>query len=196
MDVPAGEAIEQALVDYVTERCAAVRVEVRWLGLDPARLAPGGRPGFDGDPCQANPTLTLTWAVGADPDRLRVRPDLVVWVPAQVAAHPVAVGGEVEAVPGEARLSDLVGGAWADGAAVAVRELRAGEALTQLNVAAVPDAVTGAIVKVVVTSGSLRIAAEGRLLHGARVGELVRVYNQATDTVLRGVLVSSDTVEL
>jgi hypothetical protein len=122
--VDAAPEVEAALVDYVTERCGALRVEVRWLGLDPARLAPGGRPGFDGDPCRANPTLTLTWSVGTDPDRLRVRPDLVVWVPALVAARPVAAGAPVEAVAGEARLDDLAAGAWTGGDAVAARPAR------------------------------------------------------------------------
>jgi flagella basal body P-ring formation protein FlgA len=194
--VDAAPAIEAALVEYVAERCGAVRVEVRWLGLDPARLLEGGRPGFDGDPCRANPTLTLTWSVGADPDRLRVRPDLVVWVPALVAARPVASGQPVEVVPGEARLSDLAAGAWTGGDAVATRAMRAGEALTRSSVREVPDADSGATVVLRVTAGSLQILAEGRLLQDASVGDEVRAYNEATDAVVRGILVAPDTVEL
>lgn len=195
MDAPPAE-LESALVAYVTERCSATRVEVRWLGLDPARLEPGGRPAFDGDPCRANPTLTLTWSVGADPDRLRVRPDLVVWVAAAVAARPVEAGAAVPAVIGEARLTELAAGAWTGGEAVAVRGMRAGEPLTRASVRAVPDARSGANVVLGVTAGALRIEADGRLLHDAALGDVVRAYNQATDAVVRGVLVAPDRVEL
>jgi flagella basal body P-ring formation protein FlgA len=59
-----------------------------------------------------------------------------------------------------------------------------------------PDAPSGAAVMLRVTAGALQIVAEGRLLQDASVGDEVRAYNQATDAVVRGVLVAPDTVEL
>lgn len=195
----AGVAIEAALVAYVTEQCGAERVEVRWLGLDPARLTPGGRPGWRGDPCRANPTLGLTWAVGADPDHLTVRPELDVWVAAPIAARPVARGELVEVTDGVVPLASLAGGRW-DGepglALVAATALRAGEPLTRLNVQVPADAPSGARVDVRVRVGDLVVTADGRLLSDGTVGQEVRAYVDATRAVVRGVLVADDAVDV
>lgn len=195
---PAAE-IEAALVAYVTEQCRAERVEVRWLGLDPARLTPGGRAGWRGDPCRANPTLGLTWAVGADPDHLTVRPDLDVWVSAPIAARPVARGEPVEVTDGVVPMASLSGGAWTGepGATlIAATALRAGEPLTRLNVRVAADAPSGSQVKLRVRVGDLVVTADGRLLSDGTVGHEVRAYVDATRAVVQGVLVSSDAVDV
>jgi flagella basal body P-ring formation protein FlgA len=54
----------------------------------------------------------------------------------------------------------------------------------------------GAAVTITVRVGALEVRADGRLLHAAGIGEAVRVHNQATGAVVRGVLVAADQVEL
>ncbi|MEQ1505726.1 MAG: flagellar basal body P-ring formation chaperone FlgA [Myxococcota bacterium] len=189
-------AIHASLVAYATARCEATAVEVRWLGVDPARLPAGATPSWSGDPCRPHPLLTATWTVGVDSDRVTVRPDLVVWVHAPVAAHPVEAGAEVEVTDGTAPLSALVAGRFTGDAAIASRALNAGEPLTRLNVRAKAAAVSGAEVTLRVRVGTLVVTADGRLLGDAQVGDVVRVFNHATEAVVSGTLVSPDTVEL
>jgi flagella basal body P-ring formation protein FlgA len=189
--------LQQELVAYVTEQCEATAVEVTWLGLDLARLPPGAQQvRWEGDPCRAHPQLQLTWATGAEVDRYTVRPELVVWVRALVAAEGAAQGELVKVTWGSAPLEKLTGPRWTSESAVALRPLAAGEALTAAKVALPADAVAGARVTVRVRSGDLEIRTEGRLIGAARVGQRVGVHLYATGNVARGVLVAPDTVEL
>ncbi|MEQ1567715.1 MAG: flagella basal body P-ring formation protein FlgA [Myxococcota bacterium] len=193
---PPEPALLASLAAYATERCAATRVEVRWLGLDPARLPAGGRPSWEGDPCRPHPTLSLWWSVGGDADRFTVRPDLVVWVSAPVASTPADAGDEVVPIAGVAPLDRLAGGVWTGGPAVAIRALRAGEPLTGTSVRARADVASGAALVVRVRSGDLQIHADGRSIEDGRVGQPIRVYLLATDVVVRGVLTTPTTVDL
>jgi hypothetical protein len=189
--------LQQELVAYVTEQCDATRVEVTWLGVDPTRLPAGVQQvRWEGEPCRAHPQLRLTWVTGGELDQYTVRPELVVWVPALVAAESAAQGELVKVEPGEAPLDKLTGPRWTSESAVALRSLAAGEPLTAAKVALPADAVSGARVTVRVRTGDLEIRAEGRLIGSARVGQRVGVHLDATGTVARGVLVSPDTVEL
>ncbi|MFT6145123.1 MAG: flagella basal body P-ring formation protein FlgA [Myxococcota bacterium] len=58
------------------------------------------------------------------------------------------------------------------------------------------DAINGSSVELVYVRGNLVIAAEGRLLEDAKLGDSVRVVNEASRAVARGVLVTSDRVEI
>lgn len=193
--MPDAPEVAASLVAYATEVCRAERVEVGWLGLDPARLGSGGVPVWSGDPCRAHPELKLVWAVGDDVDVLTVRPRLGVWVTAVVAAAPAAVGEPIVLVPGTARL-DTPGATWPGGAAVATTAVRTGDVVSLLNARTPPDVVAGTGITVRVRVGSLEIRAEGRLLDAGRIGEPVRAQNLATDAVVRGILVDPNTVEL
>lgn len=189
--------LETQLVALATERCAAARVEVRWLGVDPARLDPAGVGAWEGDPCRSHPTLALWWTVPGGTDRLTVRPQLSIWVEGPVAAESAAVGERVRAVPGLVPLSALAGGgAFVGETGVATRTIEAGEALTTLAVAAPPDVACGEKIVLRVRSGALEIRSEGRLLEDGRVGQPVRVWVAATDTATRGMLSADRTVDL
>lgn len=190
-------ALTQTLAALATERCGAARVEVRWLGVDPARLPAGGAPAWDGDPCRPHPELSLWWTTGGDADRYTVHPELVVWVPAKVAARATPAGQPVTPVDGEAPLDALVGGAWTGtGAPLALRALRAGDPLCAATVRSPADAATGATVVLRVRSGSLEIRSDGRLLEDGWVGKPVRAYVNATQSVVTGLLSDPGTVDL
>jgi Chaperone for flagella basal body P-ring formation len=189
--------LESQLVALAIERCEAVRVEVRWLGVDPARLDPAGVGTWDGDPCRPRPTLALWWTVPSGTDRLTVRPQLSIWVEGPVAAEAAAVGERVRAVPGVVPLAALSsGGAYTGPAGVATRPMEAGDPLTVHTVAAPPDVPCGEKIVLRVRSGALEIRSEGRLLEDGRVGQPVRVWVAATDTATRGVLSADRTVDL
>lgn len=193
MDVP---DLEAGLVAYATERCGAAAVEIRWLGVERAVLDEPGRASWDGDPCRAHPTLSLWWTAPAGVTRYTVRPELVIWVEAPVAAAPARAGEPVTGELALVELSALVGGRFTGGAAVARRALRAGDPLTSLTVAPAPDAASGARVTLRARVGDLEIRGEGKLLENARIGESVRVWVAATDVSVRGVLSSPDLVDL
>jgi Chaperone for flagella basal body P-ring formation len=189
--------LEAQLVALATERCEAARVEVRWLGVDPARLDPAGTGAWEGDPCGSHPTLALWWTVPGGTDRLTVRPQLSIWVEGPVAAEAAAVGERVRAVPGLVPWSSLAGGAAFPGATgVATRALEAGDPLTVHAVVAPPDVPCGEKIVLRVRAGALEIRSEGRLLEDGRVGQPVRVWVAATDTATRGVLSADRTVDL
>lgn len=196
MDAAPADTLTETLAAFARERCGALRVEVEWLGVDPARLAAGGRAAWEGDPCRRHPELALWWTVDGERHRWTVRPELVVWVPARLAAAPVPAGAEVVAVDGAARLDALSGGPWTGGAALAVRPLAAGEPLTAANVRARADAASGRAVVLRVRQGSLEIRTDGRLLEDGFVGRPVRAWVAATDAVVSGVLSDADTVDL
>jgi flagella basal body P-ring formation protein FlgA len=188
--------LETGLVAFASERCAAARVDVRWLGIDPARLPADGQAAWDGDPCRPQPVLSLWWTVPTGTVRYTVRPQLAVSVEAPVAARPVSAGEPVEVTRAIVPLASVTGAAWSGGPAVARRALAAGEPLTSLSVAPAPDLPSGAAVILRVRSGALEIRSSGKLLEDGRVGQPVRVWVAATDTSVRGVLSSRETVDL
>ncbi len=187
---------EAALAAWVAQTCAAVRVEVAWLGIAPERLAPGGTPHWSGDPCQAHPALELTWRTDAGVDRMTVRPELAIWVSGPVATAPVSPGEPIPWHPGEIPLAALAGGVWTGGDPLAIRPIRAGEALTRANTREAPDLPAGSAVTLRVRVGDLEVRAVGALLDPGTFGEPVRVVNHATHAIVRGRLVGPDTVEL
>lgn len=187
--------VSASLVAYATEVCRAVRVEVGWLGLDPARLPAGGVPMWSGDPCRAHPELKLIWGQGDDVDVLTVRPRLGVWVPARIASAPAGIGELILVVDGTARIEDL-DGVLPVGDLVATTAIQTGDVVSATNARVRPDAAAGGDVTLRVRVGSLVITAPGRLLDAARIGGDARAQNLATDTIVRGTLIDADTVEL
>lgn len=188
--------VEEALVAFVTERCAADEVRVEALGIAPDRLPEGATWLWSGEPCRRRPTLRLV-AVRDEVTVLSttVQPVLEVLVRAPVTAADVEAGARLETVWGQVPVETLIGtpleGTWE--ARVA---LPAGTPVTDRVVRPVPAARQGDAVDVVVERGALRLSAPGTLLGDATVGEAVFVVNQATRVRLRGVLVDAHTVQL
>ncbi len=186
--------LQASLAGWATDACQAERVDVAWLGIDPARLPAGGTGRWSGDPCRAHPVVELTWGTGDDVDFYTLRPELAVWVAADVAAGPAAAGAAIRVTPGLVRVETA--GSWPGGAAVAIRAVRAGEPVTLANARPAADLASGAPVSVVVRAGALEIRSAGKLLEPGRVGQPVRVLGTATHAILDGVLVDRDTVEI
>jgi len=187
--VPPLVDVEASLVEWVESACGAEEVEVHWLGLDePVE----GELFWEGAPCRPSPELRLT-VDGST--RYTLRPRLTVWVVAPVAAGSTEadqpVDTELGLVPIERIHGRPVHGRW-----LARVALEAGDPVTDAVVAPLPDVRKGASVDLQVQRGTLQITAPGRLLEDARLGERVRVVNEATRVTLRGVLVASDTVEI
>lgn len=182
------------LAAWVATTCGALQVDVAELGVDPARFGDGGEVRWEGDPCRSHPTLRLVWSHEGDVDALTVRPVLEIRVAAPVAGRAAAVGEPLEVVLGPVLLGTAP--AFVGETALATRAVGAGEPLTVSNAMAPIDRTSGEAVALRVRIGALEVRADGRLLEDGRIGETVRVYNRATDTVVRGVLVSNDTVEL
>lgn len=181
------------LVAYVTARCGAAEVEVRWLGAD---LAGAEQVVFSGDACRAHPDLEVLLVRGGAAERVRIRPELAIRVPGPVAARAAAAGEAVEIVPGTIALADRVGSPVEGEGWVARTTIAAGDPVTTAVVSKPPDARSGTAVLVVAERGAVRLVAEGVLLEDARVGETVRVACEATRGTVRAELVAPDRVEV
>ena len=188
------DAVATSLVAWALATCGAVRVDVDWVGVDPATIGPGELV-WSGDPCRSAPELHLTAVVDGTPRRaVSVRPQLQVWVSAPVAARDVAMGEAVQATSGLVRVDRRDGKPVTDG--VARRALVAGTPLTDRVVGEPVDVRAGADVALVVTSGPLTVRAPGHALGSGCVGARIKVVNDATHTELTGVVRDAHTVEL
>lgn len=190
----------ESLVAWVTEACEAASVELRWLGVDDAWVAPGDVFQWEGRPCSARPAVRLTVVrEGVVLTHRTLQPGLDIQVEVPVAASAVMAGEPVRVriglVPVQSLRGEPVsltdGGEWQ--ARVRIAE---GAPVTENLVQPMPDALSGTTVTVVVRRGTLTITAPGRLLEDAHLGRSVRVVNDSTSVALEGVLVAPGTVEI
>lgn len=176
--IPDLPPVEAALIEWAAEVCGATRVEVHFTGLSEM----GDGPFFwSGDPCRSRPDLRLR----SGERTLTVRPQLTVWVEVPLATRDFAVGERVEAALGEVPI-DAVRGAVVHEAWVATTAIAAGTPITQAVTRPEPDVLRDAAVELVVIRGDLVVSAPGRVLQEGRVGDRVRVINEATGVVLTG----------
>lgn len=190
------DPVAAALVSWAVATCGAERVDVTWTGIAPGVVADDAQLVIDGDGCRSRPRLRLTEIQGGVAvATLSLRPGLVVWVSAPVAAADVAAGAPGQTVPGLVSIDAVVGEPVA-GPFVARVAVRAGDPVTSAVVAEPVDAAAGATIDVVVTRGGLRIVTPGRLLHDARVGDDVRVAIAATGVATSAVLVEPSRAEV
>jgi len=195
-DLPPVPAIEQALVDYAKETCGASRVEVRWIGLGEKTISGEvSQITWTGDPCRLRPELRLSYTLHGERTSLTVRSQLSLWKQVPVTVHDLTPGTaigdtRIDDVP----LEDIHGQPRTVG--VARRLIKAGEPLDSTVVVVPPDIERDQPVALRVSRGALVITAPGRTLQSARVGEKVKVLNEATRVALEGTLIDSSTVEL
>ncbi len=193
------DRVEASLQDYALRTCNAVEVEVVYAGV--SRGLPGGPDvalQWEGDACSTRPTLRLLAVEeGERLGRWTVRPHLRVWVEAPVAAGLAMAGELVEVLPGQVQVDQIIGRPVTHAGPHRARvRIEAGEPVTHAVVEPVPDVASGSSVVVRVKRGSLVVTAPGTLLHDARIGEQVRVTNEATRVVLKGRLSRADTVDI
>jgi flagella basal body P-ring formation protein FlgA len=79
---------------------------------------------------------------------------------------------------------------------IALHRVRAGAPVTDRDVVLAPAVHAGDSVQLHIRIGSLYIESEAHMLNDARIGDQVRVANNATGTVVRGRLVDSRTVRV
>ncbi len=195
-DLPPISAIELALVDYAKETCTASRVDVRWIGVE-ERMLPADidRIAWTGDACRNRPELRVSFNGSAGRTSVTVRPQLALWQSVPVAIEDIPSGTPISA----SQLADvpwekLRGTPMTTG--VSKRLIKAGDPLDSTVVMVPMDIERDQSVSLRVSRGSLTITAPGRTLQSARVGEKVKVINEATRVALEGTLIDSQTVEL
>jgi flagella basal body P-ring formation protein FlgA len=193
------ERVEASLQDYALRYCNAVEVEVVYAGV--SRGLPGGPDvalQWEGNACSTRPTLRLLAVEeGERLGRWTVRPHLRVWVDAPVAAELALPGDLVVVLPGQVQVDKIIGRTVSDAGPHRARvRIEAGEPVTHAVVEPVPDVASGSPVTVRVQRGSLVVTAPGTLMHDARIGDQVRVKNEATRVVLKGRLSRTDLVDL
>jgi flagella basal body P-ring formation protein FlgA len=178
-------------------------VELRWLGLgaevdcaDLDEVLVDSRPGED---FRGRTDLRLT-LVGQTTEcgRYRLPARIGIWTTAPLVVAAVSSGEPVVLELGRVSRDAIRGQSVAidDGPWVALRHLRAGDPVTDRDVRRPPEVFAGA--EVMLTSGvpGLRLTADARMLNDANVGDLVRVSNLATDSVVSGILVDASTVRV
>ena len=197
-DVPPAELVESSLADYAIDSCKAETVEVRWLGLAEERLPTAIQDiVWDGDPCRRRPDLRMTVVDAGKIDaQYTLRPSLVVSVRVPVANADFRPGDPVTANWGLVPIEKVQGTPITSGNWAARVNIDAGEPITDAVVEQPIDAKKGSAVTLQIVRGALTLNAPGSLLEDARIGESIRVVNEATHVALRGVLVAPDTVQL
>jgi flagella basal body P-ring formation protein FlgA len=193
------DRVEASLQDYALRTCNAVNVEVVYAGV--SRGLPGGPDvalQWEGDACSTRPTLRLLAVEeGERLGRWTVRPHLRVWVEAPVAAQLAMPGDLVEVLPGQVQVDSIIGRPVTNAGPHRARvRIEAGEPVTHAVVEPVPDVASGSHVTVRVQRGALVVTAPGTLMQDARIGDMVRVTNDATRVVLKGRLSRTDLVDL
>ena len=190
------EAVAEALTSWVTESCAAAKVEIRFLGIRKEVLQDGIRFLWAGHPCQSNPRLNLSVVrESGEASTLVVRPALTLWVHTPVAAKNVQTGQLVQPVLGLVDLSKISGSPLPAGGEARV-PIREGQPITTMNTRKPFDGRSGDSIRIEVQRGNIQLTSPGRLLTDARVGDEVRVINHHTKVVLTGVLDKSGTVRI
>ena len=190
------ESIRTSLVEYVIERCAASKVKVHWLGVDPAIAKDADHIAWTGNPCRSRPTLRLSLVENEHlTAEFSVRPSLTVWKQTPVAARDFKPGEVVESTLADVPLDSLRGRPTTD-LRVARVLIKQGTPITDAVTTVPPAARAGTAVDLKVQRGTLTITAPGKLLHNASLGQTVRVINEATRVTLEGVLVGPAVVDL
>jgi flagella basal body P-ring formation protein FlgA len=190
------EAIHASLVEYVIERCAATRVDIHWLGIDPTLTANADRLAWTGNPCRSRPMLRLSLVENENlAAEFSVRPSLTVWKQAPVAIRDFKPNEVVQSTLAEVPMDSLRGRPTTD-MRVASVFIKQGTPITDAVTTVPPAARAGSTVDLKVQRGTLTITAPGKLLHDADLGQTVRVVNEATHVTLKGVLVEPGVVDL
>ena len=128
----------------------------------------------------------------------RFNPRVAIWKLLPSAGSSVSAGEVVEVSLQKGRLDqvqgsliELDGGPW-----LAMTALQKGEPLTNERPKRKPVNTDGDEVVLLVTTGTLRITAKGRLMSDAYIGQQVRVLSLATNTVVEGKLMQFGTVQI
>jgi flagella basal body P-ring formation protein FlgA len=200
------ERVSDALQDAIVERIGdadSLEIEVLHLGIR-AKSDCGDSPKLD-------ITLSSTedfqgpldaYAEVFDSKGLceswRFNPHVAIWKLLPTAASSVAAGDIVEASLNRGRFDQVQGsliepsmGPW-----VALTALQRGEPLTMDRLKRKPLNADGDEVLLLVTTGTLRITAKGRLMSDAYIGQQVRVLSLTTNTVVEGMLTKYGTVQI
>lgn len=188
--------IDASLVEWAEQTCGADRVEVQWTGLPSSQLpSDTERLVWQGDPCRSRPHVRVAAVVDGVPSaRFTVQPSLTLWATVPVAARDIAAGEEIVVVDAEVDLAKVVGLPVRHGTARTA--IAAGRPVLESMIGVPFDAPNGSAVELVYVRGNLMIATDGRLLEDAKLGESVRVVNEASRAVAQGVLVSANRVEI
>lgn len=193
---PVQETVLDALTDMVATACSAEQVDVHHLGLHHNVYKDGVSFRWTGNPCRRNPRLNLSVIrETGEVHTVVVQPALSIWVKAPVAAADVTAGQLVIPTTALVEVGTFAGTFMSAGGEARV-PIPKGKALTTMNVRKPFDARTGAHVTLMVSRGPIELQVAGRLMENGRVGDLVRVENTHTHTVIRGTLVASDTVQI
>ena len=208
-EVQAADPMAQAVADAVrahvaqTARVPESDVELRWLGLGAAIECPQGaqvlvdsRPGED---FRGRTELRVTaQSQGTQCMRMRLPVRVAIWQAVQVAVKDAVPGAPVQVAAGRAPRDTIRGqsidpdrGQW-----LALHMIRAGEPVTDRDAILAPVVRAGDMVQLEAVYGTLRIKADAHILNDASIGDRVRVANNATGTVVRGVLVDARTVRV
>ncbi len=191
------ETFSSLLSAWVTDRCNAESVDVASAGLASELLDGVDRVVLDGNPCRSHPILRVDLFDDGALTVLTFRPALAVWVEVAVAQVDTAAGTTLQVTTGRERVDRVLGHPpnatqpW-----IAKIAVVSGTPITEANAMPTPDARSGDGVQVLLGRGSVVLKSEGRLLDGGRVGDRVRVAVTATGTVLNGVLVAANRVEV
>ncbi len=189
--------VEESLASWVQESCEAASVEVVYSGLA-VQIPADATLVWDGKPCYQTPSLRVTVVQGGVAEnRYTIRPRLAITVRVPVARTTVPSGGLVEIEEREVSLFDVRGDPIeGDDALIARTTIEAGEPVTTANARLRPDGRKGETVILFVQSDRLLVEAPGTLQSDATYGEPVRVVNEATRTVVTGVLVGPGRVQI
>ena len=189
-------AIHASLAQYVIERCAATKVDIHWLGINPTLTVDADHLAWTGNPCRSRPTLRLSLVENENlAAEFSVRPSLTVWKQAPVATRDFKPNEVVQSVLAEVPMDSLRGRPITDTRVASVL-IKQGTPITDAVTTIPPAARAGATVDLKVQRGTLTITAPGKLLHDADLGQTVRVVNEATRVTLEGVLVEPRVVDL
>lgn len=188
--------IDESLALWAQQACGADRVEVQWTGLPSSQLpSDTERLVWQGDPCRSRPHVRVAAIVDGVPSaRFTVQPSLTLWATVPVAARDIAAGEAIVVVDDEVDLAKVVGLPVRQG--IAQTAIAAGRPVMESMVGEAFDASNGSSVELVYVRGNLMIATDGRLLEDAKLGDSVRVVNEASRAVALGILVASDRVEI
>ena len=189
--------VEESLASWVQESCEATTVEVVYSGLA-VQVPADAMLIWDGQPCHQTPSVRMTVVEdGVAENRYTIRPRLAITVSVPVARTALRSGQLVEVEEGEVSLFDVRGKPIeGEGALIARRTIEAGEPITTANARIRPDGRKGEAVTLFVQFEGLLVEAPGTLQSDATYGESVRVVNEATRTVVTGVLVEPGRVQI
>ena len=193
---PVDEAAMAALSDMVVESCNAAQVEIHHLGIRKETLSEGVSFRWSGNACRNNPRLNLSIVSDSGLAKtLVVQPSLTIWVHAPIAPEYVEKGQMVTPKLALVDLSNISGIPVPAGGEARV-PIMPGKPITTMNVREPFDAKLGNDVTVEVIRGAIHLKTNGRLLNNARIGDVVRVFNQQTNALVKGVLISPTRVQL